>query len=81
MLTRVISVDDKRLHVFHTLHRRRDDQIVATGEQMHLHVATAQAKAASVDPAVRIRLEALRDAHAKLPRSKQQGRSIGMPKA
>jgi len=80
VLTQVISVDDKRLHVFHTLHRRRDDQVVATGEQMHLHVNTAQAKASPVDPTVRARLEALRDAHAKLPRSKQQGRSIGMPK-
>ncbi len=81
VLTRVIGVDDKRLHVFHTLHRRRDDAIVATGEQMYVHVDTAQAKATPADPVIRARLEALRESHAGLPLPKQKGRSIGMPKA
>ena len=81
VLTYVVGVDDKRLHVFHTLHRRRDDQVVATGEQMYVHVATAAAKATAVDTSVRAKLEALRVAHAGLPLPKQKGRSVGMPKA
>jgi hypothetical protein len=47
---------------------------------MYVHVATAQAKATPADPAVRARLEALRESHAGLPLPKQKGRSIGMPK-
>lgn len=51
--TQVLSVDDKRLHVFHRLYRGRDDLLVATGEQLHLHVDTAAAKAAPMTTAQR----------------------------
>jgi carnitine 3-dehydrogenase len=57
--TQVLGVDDKRLHVFHRLHRRGDDTLLATGEQMHLHVDMASAKAAPANAAVRGKLEAL----------------------
>src|SRR5258706_2345028 len=52
--TQVLKLDDKRLHVFHRLHRRGDDKLLATGEQMHLHVGTGSAKAAPIDAAVRV---------------------------
>ncbi|HVW69653.1 MAG TPA: 3-hydroxyacyl-CoA dehydrogenase NAD-binding domain-containing protein [Steroidobacteraceae bacterium] len=81
VLTRVVSVDDKRVHLFHTLHRRRDDALVATAEQMFLHVDAKAAKASSMDPAVRAKLEKLRDSHAHLPRAPQLGRHVGMPKS
>ncbi len=45
--TQVLALDDKRLHVFHRLYRKRDDALIATGEQMHLFVDTAKAKAAA----------------------------------
>ncbi len=80
ILTRVIDADDKRLHVFHSLHRRRDDAMVATGEQMHIHVDTAAAKATAVDPAIRDRFAALAKSHAALPLPAAKGRSIGMKK-
>ncbi len=51
--TQLLAVDDKRLHVFHRLYRGRDDALIATDEQMYLHVDTAAAKATAVDPAVR----------------------------
>ena len=51
--TQLLAVDDKRLHVFHRLHRGRDDALIATAEQLHLHVDTAAGKATAVDPAVR----------------------------
>jgi carnitine 3-dehydrogenase len=75
--TQVLGVDDKRLHVFHRLQRRGDDTLLATGEQMHLHVDTASAKAAPADAAVRGKLEALRAAHAALPAPVDAGRPVG----
>jgi carnitine 3-dehydrogenase len=75
--TQVLGADDKRLHVFHRLHRRGDDTLLATGEQMHLHVDMKSAKAAPADGAVREQLEALRAAHAALPAPGDMGKPVG----
>src|SRR5580692_2688755 len=75
--TQLLAVDEKRLQVFHRLHRGRDDALIATDEQMHLHVDTAAAKATAVDPAVRAKLEAIRSDQAGLPRPHQAGRIVG----
>jgi carnitine 3-dehydrogenase len=75
--TQVMNVDDKRLHLFHRLRRRGDDKLLATGEQMHLHVDTGSAKAAPIDAAVRIKLDALRAAHAALPIPREAGKPVG----
>ena len=75
--TQVLDVDDKRLHVFHRLHRRGDDHLIATGEQMHLHVDTAAAKATSMDAAIRGKLDALRQAHVALPPPSEAGKPVG----
>ncbi len=76
--TQLLAVDEKRLHVLHRLHRGCDDALIATGEQMHLHVDTTAGKASAVDPAIRERLAALLAAHAQLPRPAEAGRSIGL---
>jgi carnitine 3-dehydrogenase len=73
----VLSVDDKRLHVFHRLQRSSDGALVATAEQMHLHVDTAHHSAAPIDGAVRARLEQLAKAHAALPVPAEAGRHVG----
>jgi carnitine 3-dehydrogenase / betainyl-CoA thioesterase len=78
VLTRVLGVDDRRVHLFHALHRRRDDVLVATGEQMYLHVDTNAGKAALMDTAVRGSLEKIRTAQAGLAPPAQQGRRVGM---
>ena len=75
--TQVLSVDDKRLHVFHRLHRRGDDKLLATGEQVHLHVDMRAAKAARIDAAVRGKLDALCAAHAALPLPREAGKPVG----
>jgi carnitine 3-dehydrogenase len=77
--TQVIDVGDRRLHLLHTLYRRYNDAMVATGEQMYIHVLTEEAKASAVDPAVRAKLSALHAAHLKQPQPARQGRSVGMP--
>jgi carnitine 3-dehydrogenase len=75
--TQLLALDDKRLHVFHRLHRRRDDAVIATGEQMHLFVDTAKAKATTIDPALRAKLEPIAKAHASFPAPPEAGKAVG----
>ena len=39
--TRLLGHDAKRLHLWHELHRDGDDELIATGEHMLLHVDRA----------------------------------------
>jgi carnitine 3-dehydrogenase len=80
VLTRLLAVDDKRVHLFHALHRRRDDVLVATGEQMYLHVDTNAGKAALMDFAVREKLVKIRAAQSRLAPPAQAGRHVGLPR-
>jgi carnitine 3-dehydrogenase len=75
--TQILSVDPKRLHVFHRL--QRGDDVIATGEQMHLHVDTSSAKAVAADPAVQAKFEAIRRAQSGLKLPPGAGRHIGQP--
>jgi carnitine 3-dehydrogenase len=61
--TQILGLDDKCVHLLHSLFRRRDERLVATGEQLYLHVNRAAAKAAPMDPKLRARLERIRAAH------------------
>ena len=61
--TRVLEVDDKRVRLSHSLHRRRDEALVASAEQLYLHVNTPPGKASPMDAAVRARLADLQAAH------------------
>jgi carnitine 3-dehydrogenase len=76
----VLAVDDKRLHLFQRLHRGRDDKLIATAEQMYLHVDTKAAKAAPADPKIRAKLESIRSDHSGLPRPPEAGRPVGHEK-
>jgi carnitine 3-dehydrogenase len=75
--TQILNVDDKRLHVFHELRRVTDDAVIATGEQMHLHVDTAAAKASPMDNAVHAKLAAFAHAQSGLAWPTGAGRHIG----
>jgi carnitine 3-dehydrogenase len=73
----VLKVDDKRLHVFQRMYRGRDDKLIATAEQMFLHVDTAAAKAAPADGKVRAGLESILHAQAGLPLPPEAGQAVG----
>jgi carnitine 3-dehydrogenase len=75
--TQLLAVDEKRLHLFHRLYRGRDDVMIASGEQMHLHVDTTASKAAPMAPVLRSKLEAMRQAHAALPMPEEAGKPVG----
>jgi carnitine 3-dehydrogenase len=60
--SRILEVDDKRVRLAHSLHRTRDDVLVASAQQLYLHVNSAAGKAAPMAPAVRARLAELQAA-------------------
>ena len=76
----VLAVDDKRVHLFHHLRRSSDGALVATGEQLYLHVSTQAGKATPMAPALRAQLDGWRTAHAALPAPVQARRHVGMPR-
>jgi carnitine 3-dehydrogenase len=54
--TRVVEVADNRVRLSHSLHRGRDEALIATAEQLFVHVSTAAGKAAPMEAALRERL-------------------------
>jgi carnitine 3-dehydrogenase len=77
--TQILGHDAKRLHVFHSLYRTDDDALLATAEQMLLHVDTRAGRASAADPALLERIARIERAHAALPRPERAGRAIGIP--
>ena len=75
--TQLLGHDEKRLHVFHSLYRTDDDALLATAEQMLLHVDTAAERVAPAPPELLARLDEIAAAHAALPRPERAGRAIG----
>ncbi len=76
--TQVLGLDDKRLHLVHTMRRGDDGRLVATYELMALHVDIAGPRAAPFAAAILARLRDIETAHADLPAPKQAGGSIGL---
>ncbi len=77
--TRLVTLDAKRLRVFHSLHRASDHKLVATGEQMHLHVGVASARTEAAPQQILTMLERIRAAQATEPAPVQLGRAVGQP--
>lgn len=73
----VLGFDAKRLHAFHSLYRSGDETVLATAEQLYLHVDTAAGRASAAPPEVLDRVRRLAEAHAALPRPERAGRRIG----
>ncbi|KQT46245.1 3-hydroxyacyl-CoA dehydrogenase [Aureimonas sp. Leaf454] len=73
--TEILSADDKRLRLFHTM--RRGETVVATGEHMLLHVDTASGKAVPAGADMAAAMAALAGASAARPRPDGAGRAIG----
>lgn len=75
--TQIMAADEKRLHVFHVLHAVADDRVVASAEQMMLHVDSRSSKVLPAQRSLRDKLEPLATAHAALPRPDAVGRFTG----
>ena len=77
--TQVLGFDEKRLHLFHELYRSGDDVLLATAEQMILHVDTNEGRARPASPEILARIAKLAAGHMALPPPERAGRAIGIP--
>ncbi len=77
--TQVLGADDKRLHLFHRMLHGASGELLATTEQMLLHVDTRAAKACAMAPPLREALAAIVAAHAALAMPEQAGRRMQRP--
>ena len=75
----VLGVDQKRIHVAHEMRLTRDDKVIATAEQLLLHVNVAAGRTAEFPNEIQQRLDAIAQAHSHLMRADWVGRSIEMP--
>lgn len=75
----VLGVDRKRVHVVHEVRRGDDDTVVATAEQMLLHVDMAAGKVAPLPDHLQHRLQAIAVAHAILPVPPYVGHVMSLP--
>lgn len=79
--TQVLDADEKRLHIFHRIHHGATDAVLASGEQMLLHVDTGAQRTCPAAPEVLAKVEEIRAAQAALPRPEDAGRAIGIGRA
>ncbi|HBQ33653.1 MAG TPA: carnitine 3-dehydrogenase, partial [Ochrobactrum anthropi] len=73
--TQLLSFDEKRAHVFHSL--RRGDTEIASAEQMLLHVDSTVGKAVAAKAGILAALEGLSHAHREMPTPIAVGRHVG----
>lgn len=66
--TQVLGVAVKRLHLFHAMHRDTDATLLATTEQMLVHVDTVAGRSVPMLPTVRAALDAVVVSHRSLAR-------------
>jgi acyl-CoA thioesterase FadM len=78
--TQILGLDEKRLHFFHKLYHDGTGDLLATTEQMLLHVDMQAGRAAPMPPHIHAALAAVLAAHAGLPRPTEVGRQIAIRK-
>ncbi len=76
--TQIIDHDEKRLHLFHSICHSGTNELLATGEQMMLHVDATSGKAAAAPDWMQEKIRPIAEAHAGLEKPDMAGRSIGI---
>jgi acyl-CoA thioester hydrolase len=79
ILTWVLGVDAKRVHLAHEMYRLDDGRRAATQELMYLHVDLRIRRVVPWPDDVRARIEAAAASHAGHPRPDWVGRRVAMP--
>jgi carnitine 3-dehydrogenase len=75
---RVLDHDAKRVHVFHELFHNRTGDLLATAEQLLVHVDMDAQRSAPLPDEVQRRLAAIHEAHRVLPVPAVVGRPMGI---
>ncbi len=78
--TQMLGVDDKRFHFFHTMYHGQTGDMLATIEQMYLHVDMNESRACPFEPRVKQALDAIAHAHAHLELPANAGRQMALKK-
>ncbi len=73
----ILGSDEKRLHVFHALHDSESGNVIATAEQMLLHVDSKAGRAVAAPKEVLAKLRPIADTHAALATPEGVGRHVG----
>nr|MBA2465293.1 thioesterase family protein [Nocardioidaceae bacterium] len=81
MTLRVLDHDDKRVHVFHEMLRGDSDVLLATAEQMLVHVDSRAGRSAPMPRDLTLRLGSIRRAHAVLALPEAVGRPMRIKRA
>jgi len=75
---RLVGYDEKRIHLFQSLHHADEGWVAATAEQMALHVDLRSRKVAPFPDDVLARIASMCAAHAALPEPEGIGRHVVM---
>ena len=78
--SQILKADDKRLHVFHCIHASSDHRLLASAEQMYLHVGRDTGKVCEASRSIIAQAQKIAHAHASLPLPEAQGRYVGQRK-
>ena len=76
--TQVLGLDSKRLHIFHQMFHTESGELLATTEQMLVHVDMKKSKACVINPDVFSVLKQIWSGHQNLPSPKQKGRVMAI---
>ena len=77
--TQVLGVDAKRLHFVHEMYHGDTGAMLASVEQMLVHVDMNAGRSVAILPQVAAALDAIRDAHAHLPLPSRVGSVMQLP--
>ena len=74
----LLDFDDKRVHIFHAMYHASSGDLLATGEQMLVHVNISQGRATPMPAGLQAHLHAIAQAHARLSAPPQVGKPMGI---
>jgi acyl-CoA thioester hydrolase len=74
----LLDLGPKSLHLFHTVRNEATGELVATAEQLLVHVDTASGRVTSMPADLHERLAAIHAAHSDLPRPAAVGHVMGI---
>jgi acyl-CoA thioester hydrolase len=81
MTLQLLDHDSKRVHVFHEMRHGDSGLLLATAEQMLVHVDMEAGRSAALPPWLADRLDLIQQAHARLPTPDVVGKPMGINRA
>jgi acyl-CoA thioester hydrolase len=78
MTLQVLDLDRRRLHLFHEMRHGDTGQLVASAEQLLVHVDMAAGRSSEMPDELYERVAAIQQAHAALPQPEVVGRPMGI---